>query len=620
MRKLCKQGRNGALGAVVSIFLGALLAACGGGGSGGGGGGGGSGGGDTTYTITGTVTGLPSSVTLGLLANGHQVSVTGSGPLSISLSLATGTEFSLTVPTQPSGLNCTVTPSSGPFNSSDTATVTVGCLPASQGGQYTVGGTVANLPDSGFVILQDLDTSGAFLDVNANGSFSLPGTYSNGASYNVGVVSEPSGENCTVANPSGAVAGANVGNVQVNCSAGTAATESTIYAFGASPTDGQQPIAGLTLDPTTGNLYGTTYAGGANNTGTFFVLTKNGSSYTETILYSFGAVSSSDAQGPEGVLVADSAGNLYGTSQDGGAHYNHGLGDGGTVFELVKSGASYTETVLYSFGGTGDGCAPVSGLVLDPSTGNLFGTAIDCGPNQLGVVFELVKSGSTYTEQILHSFGASAMDGGYPVGVLTVDSSGNLYGATSASNGSNQLGTVYTLTKSGSSYGYSVIYTFSAAVADGEQPESGVTWDPTTGNLYGTTLQGGSYLNGGTVYRLAKNGSTYTETVLFSFAGPQATATPSGYHPKGDLLVDSAGNIYGTAYAGANGGGTVFKLVPGAGGAYTEVVLHAFAASGSDGTNPQGLLVQDSNGNLFGTATIAGPNGGNAGTAFEITP
>ena len=235
-----------------------------------------------------------------------------------------------------------------------------------------------------------------------------------------------------------------------------------------------------------GNLYGTTYGGGANGYGTVFELVNSSGSYTENILYDFGSTSV-DGENPQAGLVMDASGNLYGTTNGGGSG---GIGVG-TVYELVNSSGSYTEKVLYSFTGTGnDGAFPYSGVVLDPA-GNLYGTTPFGGSTSYGIAYELVNSSGSYTEQILHTFSGSFGADGSPFGGLVRDASGNLFG-TAFIGGSGGGGTIFELVNSGGTYTETILHGFTDLSGDGFYVMADLTMDP-SGNLYGTTQQGGTY-------------------------------------------------------------------------------------------------------------------------------
>jgi uncharacterized repeat protein (TIGR03803 family) len=443
---------------------------------------------------------------------------------------------------------------------------------------YTVSGTVAGLAAGESVSVQDngQDT----LALSANGAFSFPVNMDTGAAYAITVQSHTPGIACSVANGSGTVGSSNVTGIGISCAAGT---QSVLYSFGATATDGLNPgAAQLTVNA--GNFYGTTEKGGENGYGAVYKITAAG---TESVLYSFGATAS-DGAGPVGGLIVDSAGNLYGTTVGGGAN------DRGTVYKITAAG---TESVLYSFGATAsDGVMPYESLIMD-SAGNLYGTTVQGGAKHHGTVFKISAAG---TESLLHSFGATASDGWTPLTSLIMDSAGNLYGTTT-SGGANDHGTVFKIGAAGTE---SVLYSFGATASDGQQPYAGLLAD-SAGNLYGTTYIGGAN-NRGTVFKISAAG---TESLLYSFG---ATAS-DGVGPYADLITDSAGNLYGTTeQGGANDKGTVFKISA----AGTESVLYSFGATGTDGATPYASLIVDSAGNLYGTTNGGGANGN--GTVFKI--
>jgi len=374
-----------------------------------------------------------------------------------------------------------------------------------------------------------------------------------------------------------------------------AQTETVLYSFCAQTgcPDGSNPRADLVMDAA-GNLYGTTLYGGTSGVGTVFELSPSG---TETVRHSF-AASHTDGHYPYAGLLMDTTGNLYATAQSGGAK---GLG---TVFKLTPNG---TETLLYSFcvlAACADGYHPRAGLIMD-TKGNLYGTAFDGGAYDAGAVFELSPSG---TETVLHSFcqQPGCPDGYYPQAGLVMDTNGNLYGTT-LYNGAYGGGTVFKISSDGTA---TTFYNFCTATGckNGKYPQAGLILD-TNGNLYGTTYGGGAH-GQGTVFELSPSGA---ETVLHSFCA--RTGCPDGSHPRADLVMDTARNLYGTTYSGGtNSVGTVFKLSPNG----TETVLHSFAANGSDGTHPYAGLVTDTIGNLYGTTYSGGANG--YGTVFKVTP
>jgi uncharacterized repeat protein (TIGR03803 family) len=311
-------------------------------------------------------------------------------------------------------------------------------------------------------------------------------------------------------------------------------TETVLHSFSNKSGDGFQPTAGVVLSKA-GDLYGTTYYGGAYGFGSVFKVTPKGK---ETVLYSFGG-QSGDGQYPYAGLVLDKAGNFYGTTVFGGAY-----GDG-TVFKLAPTGA---ETVLYSFGGqSGDGFQPYGGVILD-NAGNLYGTNAFGGANAGGgTVFKVTPTG---TETVLYSFGGYSGDAAEPFAGV-VRKGGVLYGTT-AGGGTEGYGTVFKVTLKGKA---TVLHSFSRFSGDGYQPSSRVIFDR-SGNLIGTTQYDGFSGAFGTVFEIAPDG---TATVLHDFG-----SLGDGFGPAGGLVRDSAGNFYGTTEFGGTleGGGTVYKLTP----------------------------------------------------------
>ena len=363
-----------------------------------------------------------------------------------------------------------------------------------------------------------------------------------------------------------------------------AQTFTVLYTF-TGGVDGAFPQAGL-VRVKAGNLYGTTVQGGSSpncflGCGVVFKLNASGS---ETVLHSF--TDSPDGAGPASVLLRDKAGNLYGTTNSGGSAFGPG-----TVFKVEASGG---ETVLYSFAGPPDGANPVhTGLVRD-KTGNLYGTTGNGGFLDNGTVFKVDSSGN---ETVLHRFTDSGTDGSHPVAGLVMDKAGNLYGTT-RDGGSIGAGTVFKVDASGNE---TVLHSFTGL--DGSSPFAALVRDR-AGNLYGTTFQGGAF-GAGTVFKVDASGN---ETVLHSFTG-----SADGSTPFAPLVRDKEGNLYGTTASGGSfRNGTVFKVDASG----NETVLHSF--TGLDGSSPLGGLARDKADNLYGT-TISGDSS-RFGTVFKLTP
>lgn len=377
--------------------------------------------------------------------------------------------------------------------------------------------------------------------------------------------------------------------------------EIVLHSFNNKGTDGYIPVAGLVFGAS-GNLYGTTPAGGAHNLGIVYELTPTGGGgWAEAIVHSFN-FNGVDGDDPSGSLVADAMGNLYGATRGGGT-YNYG-----TVFELRRTLGGGAEKILFSFNKT-DGYEPYS-VVFDAS-GNLYGTTYAGGAYGYGDVFELVpEAGGVWRKNILLSFNSN--DGAGPTPTVIFDQSGNLYGTT-AGGGAYNNGTVFELMPTSAGWTEKILHSFNLADADGASP-LGVVLD-SSGNLYGTTFGGGAY-SGGTVFELIpSSGGGWTEKLLLNFV-PYGIG---GYLPYAGLMLDVAGNLYGTtAYGGAYDCGTAFELARGAAGGWAEKVLHSFNPNGTDGQNPYAPLISDASGNLYGTTTGGGAY--NEGTVFEIKP
>src|ERR1017187_10175172 len=358
-------------------------------------------------------------------------------------------------------------------------------------------------------------------------------------------------------------------------------SETVLHAFGSVP-KGAYPYAGLIRD-SAGNLYGTTYQGGKANAGVVYGVDAAGQ---EKGLYSFTGLA--DGGNPYGGVIRDSAGNLYGTTGAGGTSGY------GVVFKLDKAGQ---ETVLYAFTGGADGGYSYAGVIRD-SAGNLYGTTSSGGTAGYGVVFEVNTCGQ---ETVLYSFTGGA-DGGYSYAGVIRGSAGNLYGTTSA-GGTSGYGGVFKLDKAGQE---TVLYAFTGG-ADGGYSYAGVIRDSAV-NLYGTPPSGGT-AGYGVVFEVNTCGQ---ETVLYSFTGGA-----DGAYSYAGVIRGSAGNLYGTTSAGGIGQGyagygVVFKLST----AGQETVLYSFTG-GADGGNPGAGVIHDSAGNLYGTTTSGGTAG--QGVVFKLS-
>jgi uncharacterized repeat protein (TIGR03803 family) len=468
------------------------------------------------------------------------------------------------------------------------------------------------------------------------------GTYADGTTRNVSSAATWTSSKSAVAsiNATGTVTAVAIGSATIIATIGTVAGQTTItvpsgariesvlHAFGSTPSDGLIPSP--LIQASDGNYYGITITGGANpiticyvpyiGCGTVFRVTPTG---TETVTYSFGILNQPgfDAGNtPTGALLQARDGSLYGTATVGGQQcpYPHSFSCG-TVYKISPDG---TVSLLYGFGASpSDGAIPTGSLVQG-ADGNLYGTttfggANSCGgqSNDCGTVFRVTPAGD---EQVLHSFDVS---GSSPQGALIQGADGNLYGTTVyGGNGYTAPFAGCAGCNSGAGTVFkltpagleTVLYSFGASVNDGSNPNGGVI-QASDGNFYGVTRAGGA--NGaGTVYKLTPAG---VETVLYSFG-----ASPSdGSNPNGELIQATDGNFYGVTTGGGNYfSGTLFMITP----AGAATVLYSFGASDSDGRYPVGPLIQAADGNFYGVTSYGGVRTTNAdsggGTVFKFVP
>ena len=383
---------------------------------------------------------------------------------------------------------------------------------------------------------------------------------------------------------------------------GTAAwaanTTKLIYSF-AGGADGEYTDTELVMD-SAGNLYGTSVQGGTYASGTVFQVTAAG---VHTVLYNF--TGGADGGEPYKGVTLDAQGNLYGTAVTGGAGSCEG--GCGVVFKLTNSGGVWTQTVIHAFTGA-DGSGPGSPVSIDKH-GNVFGTTPTGGKYGMGVIYALQPIGGSWKFRVVHAFTGGADGGGGSAGRLLIDGLGNLYGVCTV-GGVNGLGTVYEVSLVNGRVKFSTLYAFQNP-PDGALPYSGLVFDR-LGNLYGTTYYAGG--NGfGTVYKLTRGNGTWTEKVLYSFKGGT-----DGANPISGLVADPSGRIYGTTSAdGASCGcGTIFRMTRTSSG-WTESAVYRFPGSPNAGTAYNGM-VTDGAGHFYG-ATV---NGGTAddGTIYEFIP
>jgi uncharacterized repeat protein (TIGR03803 family) len=369
-------------------------------------------------------------------------------------------------------------------------------------------------------------------------------------------------------------------------------------------TDGVGPYGGVILGQD-GSLYGTTVGGGTGHCGryacgTVFRLTRDAKGeWSESVLHSFESDGPGGA-GPYSSLIFDAVGNLYGTTSAGGTHFS------GVVFELTPKAGNWKESVLHNFcswQNCNDGGSSTAGVIMDQD-GNLYGTA--------QLVFALSHGAGSWKETVLHRFTARGDGGGAESGLI-FDASGNLYGVAEGGGDCSSCGVVFEVTPtSGGVWKEVVLHRFDNDGKDGYTPGGEALTMDGSGSLYGTTEVGGA-LGYGTVFKLTPGSNDHwKETIIHDF-GPGA----GGSFPGG-LVMDTAGNLYGTA---GNGGGScdcgvVYKLAPGAKGKWTYTILHRF--NNIDGAVPAGNLTLDDQGNLYGGTVLGGTT--SDGVIFELTP
>jgi uncharacterized repeat protein (TIGR03803 family) len=394
--------------------------------------------------------------------------------------------------------------------------------------------------------------------------------------------------------------------------------------------------SGLAFD-VAGNLYGTTQSGGDSgcnideSCGVVFELMRvaNGT-WMEKVLVRF---SPRDPLGffPRAGVIVDAKGDLYGTTDSGGRFCISSVSCG-TVFELVPNNGQWTGKVLYAFMGRSDGSNPQATLTFD-AAGNLYGTTSEGGGRDCGTIFELTPQRSGYwTIKTLHSF--TVREGNSPASKLAFDNAGNLYGTTNFGGayksgcGGYGCGIAFQLKpRKNGLWTLTTLHSFGNG-NDGAYPVSGLTVD-SAGNLFGVTAQGGKHGSAceaygcGTVYELIhEKTGTWAERIIHDFG-----SGTDGNLPRGDLILDHRGALYGTALdGGLYGAGNAFRLIPRADNKWEEHVLHNFGNQ-KDGVNPYSGMIFDQARNLYGTTATGGKyragmcrKSGGCGTIFEITP
>jgi uncharacterized repeat protein (TIGR03803 family) len=511
---------------------------------------------DDTYSIGGTVSGLPDGTQLSLLDNGANAqSITSNGPFTLTEKLSAGSAYSVTLGAKPTGYQCNVTGAAGTMPASNITDVAIACTQVS----VTVSGSITGLNADGLAITNGHDT----LEIPANATtFTLPTAVAGGTLYNIAVSHIPTAVHCDVSNASGTADDTPVDNVRISCGP---ATLSTVYSFQGS----ESPAAAVT-PARDGNLYGVTGDENVDDAGTVYKITPDGS---RTVLWTFGT--GSDGSYPSGPLLECKDGNFYGVTSNGGVY------GGGTVYKISPAGA---ETVLWSFGGPGDGNTPL-GTLLQASDGNFYGVTQEGGPQSRGTIFRLTPDGEEHVMVFMGDYDQYVWSGGLiqgrdgnlygsarfafykltldgtfsiiasydeyrpeigfiPFGTFIQASDDNFYGAMAEGDDGVSSGSLFRVTLSGE---ITLVNAFGDIGADQSwDPPDGAPYQAADGNLYGMT--------GATLYRITLDG---TRTTLYSFNddGPGLT----GWAATVSQGLD--GTLYGvTAYGGQNGQGRVFKL------------------------------------------------------------
>lgn len=370
--------------------------------------------------------------------------------------------------------------------------------------------------------------------------------------------------------------------------------------------DGEYLDTDLVID-SAGNLYGTSVQGGAFGAGTVFQVTPSG---VHTVLYSF--TGGADGGEPYKGVTLDAQGNIYGTAGVGGLYVGPCSDTGcGVVFKLTNSGGTWTQTVIHNFTGGKDGWGPGAGVTID-SRGAVYGMTPVGGEFNAGVIYQLTSGISgNWTERIIHSFTGGADGIGGFAGRLLPDGAGGFYGACTA-GGANGNGVIFQISpKANGNWRLKTLYAFQG-MPDAGFPYGGLLLD-NAGNLYGTTYYAGAN-DLGAVYKLTNNNGTWSESVIYSFQSGS-----DGNSPISNLVTDAKGNLYGTTSAGGSGAcgcGTIFKLTANANGTWTEKVVHSFTGP-PDGAFVYNGMVADSVGNFYGATVHGGAS--NEGAIYKFT-
>jgi uncharacterized repeat protein (TIGR03803 family) len=402
-------------------------------------------------------------------------------------------------------------------------------------------------------------------------------------------------------------------------SVAAAQTFSVIHYFTGGP-DGNYPAATLTLD-SGGKLYGTTLLGGIETCpqggcGVAFRMSGSGSNWILSTLFEF-PNNATIGMNPSSPLTFGPDGALYGTTQGGSGCSLSGCG---VIFRLAPPASPchavvcrWTETPIYDFHGNGDGIEPANSPVTFDAAGSAYGTTYEGGANNLGAVWKLTRNGSQWVESIIYSFNGAG-DGNGPLSGVILDPAGNLYGTTQMGGDLScdfnlGCGTVFELSPSGSGWTETTLYTFESTDNLGTNPTAGLVLD-TSGNVYGSANSAG--IQNSVIWKLAYANGSWTPSVLTDLRGNSG--------PHSALTIDAHGNLYGTTReGGARFEGSVFELSQ-QNGSWTYTDLHDFHID--DGWQPIGGVTIDPNGNLYGTTGYGGTGScfDGCGVVWQITP
>jgi uncharacterized repeat protein (TIGR03803 family) len=558
-----------------------------------------------SFSVGGKVSGLASGGMFTLLNNNaDSLGIAADGAFTFTTALDANAGYAVSVGTEPTGQACTVTGGTGTIGTANINNVMVACSDQT----YSLGGVVQGLSGTGLV----LANGGTTLSVPSGAqTFTFPNAIAFGSSYGISVRAQPTGLVCVVSAGSGFMPANPIASIVVSCTPQTFTIGGTITGLGSFTgivlANGTDTLAipanatSFTMPASVG--IGAPYSVAiaqpspamncsvANGSGVIPAANVTNIAVTCTprvasVLHSF-AGPPSDGDNPWwGTLLLAKDGNFYGMTYQGGSN------DLGAVFKVTPAGV---ETLLWSFGNGNDGNSPY-GSLIQGSDGNFYGMTNLGGLYARGTVFKITPAG---VESVLWSFGGTN-DGAYPFGSLIEGSDGNFYGTAYVTVANISCGTVFRITPAGVE---TVLWTFGNGT-DGQFPYGTLIFGA-DGNFYGLTDGGG--VNGkGTIFRITPAGA---ETVLWSFGG-----SGDGAVPFSKLTLATDGNFYGlTLEGGANSWGTIFKFTPDG----TETVLHSFTG-GADGGQPEGSLLEGSDGNFYGTAEFGGMTGN--GNIFQVTP